>query len=387
MEPGQEWALEVECRAAKDGKDALKRLGWLDSGRRSQLTCDGSKVAFPVTMQGAQALLSIFGGERGQDQCEQLVGSPGASLVSLELPGNRRSSIAPQQRLRKEVLLLLQERGLDEALVEELPTKWERIGDLVILPGSSLRSELWKSLGSPLWKIIAECLGVTKVARQGPVASTGTRDSGVEMLLGEDGWVEHRENAILYCFDATKCMFSSGNVTERSRMGELNCENDVIVDLFAGIGYFVLPFLVRARAKHVYACEWNPHALYALRRNLRASAVEKRCTVIEGDNRLTAPREVADRVCLGLLPSSEGSWAVAVRALKSGGGILHVHENIKDVEEEDWIEYLTKSLQTLANAQGRSWEIRVNHIEHVKWYAPHVRHIVADVWCSSFKET
>lgn len=55
----------------------------------------------------------------------------------------------------------------------------------------------------------------------------------------------HRENGILYSFDATKCMFSWGNLSEKLRMGRLNCEGEVIVDLFAGIGYFVLPFLVR----------------------------------------------------------------------------------------------------------------------------------------------
>ena len=80
---------------------------------------------------------------------------------------------------------------------------------------------------------------------QGRVASTGTRDSTLEVLLGDDGWVNHRENGIIYSFDAAKCMFSWGNLSEKLRMGNLNCKNDVIVDLFAGIGYFVLPFLFR----------------------------------------------------------------------------------------------------------------------------------------------
>jgi tRNA wybutosine-synthesizing protein 3 len=67
----------------------------------------------------------------------------------------------------------------------------------------------------------------------------------LEILVGDNGWVDHRENGILYSFDATKCMFSWGNLSEKLRMGRLNCKDEVIVDLFAGIGYFVLPFLVR----------------------------------------------------------------------------------------------------------------------------------------------
>lgn len=77
------------------------------------------------------------------------------------------------------------------------------------------------------------------------MANTGTRDSSLEMLVGDNGWVSHRENGILYSFDATKCMFSWGNLSEKLRMAHLDCTDEVVVDLFAGIGYFVLPFLVR----------------------------------------------------------------------------------------------------------------------------------------------
>lgn len=80
---------------------------------------------------------------------------------------------------------------------------------------------------------------------QGRVEPNGTRDSTLEMLVGANGWVDHRENGILYSFDATKCMFSWGNLSEKLRMGNMACEHEVVVDLFAGIGYFVLPFLVR----------------------------------------------------------------------------------------------------------------------------------------------
>lgn len=41
------------------------------------------------------------------------------------------------------------------------------------------------------------------------------------------------------------------------------------MDLFAGIGYFTLPYLVHASAMHVHACEWNPAAVEALKKNLK----------------------------------------------------------------------------------------------------------------------
>jgi tRNA wybutosine-synthesizing protein 3 len=72
----------------------------------------------------------------------------------------------------------------------------------------------------------------------------GTRDiTHWNFLVIMDGL--HTENGISYSLDATKGMFSSGNLSEKLRMGQLNCRNEVVVDLFAGIGYFVLPFLVK----------------------------------------------------------------------------------------------------------------------------------------------
>ncbi|KAL9816413.1 putative transferase [Arabidopsis thaliana] len=136
-----------------------------------------------------------------------------------------------------------------------------------------------------------------------------------------------------------------------------------------------------AKAKLVYACEWNPHAIEALRRNVEANSVSERCIILEGDNRITAPKGVADRVNLGLIPSSEGSWVTAIQALRPEGGILHVHGNVKDSDESSWGEHVTKTLSDIARAEGRSWEVTVEHIEKVKWYAPRIRHLVADVRC------
>ena len=60
-----------------------------------------------------------------------------------------------------------------------------------------------------------------------------------------------------YGFDVTRVMFSSGNVSERGRIGEMDLSGEVVVDAFAGIGYYTLPMLVRGRARHVHACEMN----------------------------------------------------------------------------------------------------------------------------------
>ena len=58
----------------------------------------------------------------------------------------------------------------------------------------------------------------------------------------------------------------------------------LILTTLTGIGYFVLPYLVHAKARYVHACEWNDDAVVALRRNLELNKVADRCTVYHGDN-------------------------------------------------------------------------------------------------------
>ena len=90
--------------------------------------------------------------------------------------------------------------------------------------------------------------------------SAGTRDSQAQLVLGGSGWVHHKEGGVLYSLDVTKCMFSSGNTTERQRMGRLQCAGETVVDLYAGIGYYTLPFLCKAGQAVQLACQhWSLH--------------------------------------------------------------------------------------------------------------------------------
>ncbi|KAI4311988.1 hypothetical protein MLD38_036848 [Melastoma candidum] len=401
------WAIKVGKRHAKLVKDILKKFGWLDLVRKAYSNKDdGMFICFPVTetfcdlLHDFEDIIAEFSNGLSIGDSVDISVEQSTSLDELtdvtalnilkqcgvvKLVDNvvaiKNSKKTPAAALKEEVEVLLRQRGLPEEYVDQIPTRWERLGDIVVLPATSFTDPSWDTIGEELWSRIAQVLGCRRLARQGFVASTGTRDSKLKMLLGDNGWVDHRENGILYSFDATRCMFSWGNLSEKLRMASLDCQDEVVVDLFAGIGYFTLPFLVRAKAKLVYACEWNPHAVEALRRNIQNNSVSDRCIILEGDNRICAPEGLADRVCLGLLPSSEGSWATAIKALRKDGGVLHVHGNVKDLEETSWIEHVTTSIDAIARSEGLYWDVRVEHVERVKWYAPHIRHLVADVTC------
>lgn len=113
---------------------------------------------------------------------------------------------------------------------------------------------------------------------------------------------------------------------------------------------------------------------------MAANGLAGRVTILAGDNRCTAPKGVADRVMLGLIPSSEAAWPAALAALRpASGGWLHVHANVTDSDEGRWVAATVAELQRLAAAAGVPLACRAARLERVKWYAPHVRHVVLDV--------
>jgi len=254
-----------------------------------------------------------------------------------------------------------------------LPRRWELLSDVAIMPRGSFEGPDWAQ-DEALWETVARALGVERLARMGEVSGE-FRESGVEMLLGEDDWVVRRESGVDYGYAMTRCMFSAGNVNERRRMGEVAGGGEVIVDLYAGIGYYTLPALVHGGAS-VHACEWNPEAARALRWGLEANGVEGRCVVHEGDNRVTAEslEGAADRVILGLLPSSEEGLGAALRVLAHGGGTLHVHGLAPSKGHAPWV---TGVLSHVSDARPGS---TIGHaLTRVKSYAPHWDHVVLDI--------
>lgn len=59
----------------------------------------------------------------------------------------------------------------------EVPSKWERLGDLVLLPADSFRAAEWAALGNALWTAVAAALKAHCLARQAPIANTGLSSS------------------------------------------------------------------------------------------------------------------------------------------------------------------------------------------------------------------
>ena len=270
----------------------LERNEHYDASRKIAKVSANS-FALPITQYAARELVTSHALLHEQFGVE-------CTLARADLPKSRK--YPTKTELQCVISRQLTEKGFTEEkrdqLLLEIPKSWERHGDMVVLPQGSFTSPAWQQLGGELWESVSKALKCKRLAVDGRVACDGFRTSSATLVLGKDGWVEHVDNGIKYVFDVTKCMFSSGNITEKIRVANLDCSGETVVDLYAGVGYFTLPYLVHARAKLVHACEWNPHAVEALRRSLVTNRVEDRCVVHFGDNRKVEPRQPTLCMCV-----------------------------------------------------------------------------------------
>lgn len=360
----------------------LKALHWLDPLSRSH-HAEG-KVGFACTQS------SPLNDGALNDLAQRFPHPFEQTMSEIESIG---PSVNPHDRLRACVVEWMEEVG--QSVTEEhaygLPSKWEALGDLIVIPLDAFANEAWvealgaatKAQTNQLWASVAQALGGSRLARQDHISDDELRSPRIEMLAGESTWVEFSDYGVHFGFDASKVMFSSGNVTERHRIGSIDMKGETVVDAYAGAGYYTLPMLVRSQAVRVHACEMNPASIEGLRWAASKNGVEDRLSVHEGDNQTTMPglAGVADRCHLGLLPSSEAVWQHALACLKPSGGWLHIHMNIEKENVQAWSDETVHALKQFAQDSGRNWSIEAKHIERVKSYSPGVLHVVLDVQC------
>jgi len=300
-------------------------------------------------------------------------------------PAVHRPPVDPHVRLNHIVSKWLLANGLEMTVDEVVPTKWEKLGNLVLLPvdwgGDGLAETLQAHRkAETLWRAMAEALNAEALGVQAPIANDMFRSSQVRMLLGSPH-VRFVDHGITFAFDASKVMFSSGNITERRRIGALDMSGETVVDAYAGVGYYAFPMLIHSGAARVHACEINPASLEGLRAGAEANGLTDRLVVHEGDNAssLADLRGHADRCHLGLLPSSEAAWEACLLALKPTGGTLHIHMNVEEERIEAWCKATVARFRSLVEHHGLSFSVKSVHLERVKWFAPRVRHVVLDL--------
>jgi len=256
-------------------------------------------------------------------------------------------------------------------IFKNLPYKWEKIGDVLIIKIPNVLIKFKKEIGKQ-YATVLDC----KTALNEVSGISGIyRTPNVEVIYGtKNTETIHKENGIRFKLNPQKVMFSSGNMDERIRMAKISDKKETVIDLFAGIGYFAIPIAVYSKPKKIFACEINPISYEYLCNNISLNHVTEIVEPLLGDNKEIAPKNVADRVVMGYIRDTHKFLQIAMNCLKDHTGIIHYHDVFPDdVVPKKPFTFIQKA------AEQYNSDVELMAFKKIKSYAPGVSHVVLDV--------
>ena len=237
--------------------------------------------------------------------------------------------------------------------------KYKKIGDILIVDNNYHGND---------FEGLSQKHNVKSIIKIDHIQGT-KREPVYKLLYGVETETINKENGCLFKLDLSKVMWSKGNVNERLRIAKLVEDDESVLDMFAGIGYFSIPIGVHSNAKEVISIEINPNSYYYLCENIRLNKCDN-ITPVLGDCLVETPKFKADRILMGYVKTTHHYLKAAVGSLNKGG-IIHYHETVP----EKLIE--TRPISRIKQAAGDR-DVELLKINKIKKYAPGVEHVVID---------
>lgn len=223
---------------------------------------------------------------------------------------------------------------------------------------------------------------IRTVLRQiGPVSGE-FRTRELEVIAGElSTETIHREGEATFKVDLARVYFSPRLAHERLRVASLVEPDEIVTNLFAGVGCYSIIIAKHSRAAKIYSIDKNSVAFEYMRENIRINKVGDRVVPILGNAREVIDRQLAgkaDRILMPLPELGRKFFEVALQALKPAGGIIHFYDLGQPPDPfVPSLEFARKS----ASAKERNLELFNSRI--IRSYAPRCYHIVLDLSISS----
>ena len=178
--------------------------------------------------------------------------------------------------------------------------------------------------------------------------------------------------------DVTNAFFSPRLSTEHNRVASLVNPDEVVLDMFCGIGPFSI-LIARKVFSSVYAIDVNPNAIEYLKKNIKLNKLRGTLISYVGDAREVVIKNnlvgIADRVIMNHPVAADKFIDVACKALKKEGGILHFYDFLKTEELEESME--KKVIDKIMKYSRQVEKIFTKRI--VRPIAPHTYQVVIDL--------
>jgi tRNA (guanine37-N1)-methyltransferase len=217
---------------------------------------------------------------------------------------------------------------------EELFSSFDQIGEIIVLRiPDSLKSKK-KIIGETL---LDQVKTTRSVFYQSSPVEGEFRTRNLEILAGEDNTeTEYKESGCRFLVDVEKAFFSPRLSTERERIANLIHDNEIIINMFGGVGMFSI-LAAKLRKCTVYNIDINPNASLLCEKNIELNKLKGKIISLNGDSVKIIQdklQNLADRVLMLLPERSDEFLETAILAAKNNG-IIHYYSHIHADKKQD----------------------------------------------------
>ncbi|MCW3998017.1 MAG: class I SAM-dependent methyltransferase family protein [Candidatus Bathyarchaeota archaeon] len=270
----------------------------------------------------------------------------------------------------------LLDNQIPKHLLKSLPQSMDFVGDIAIIEIPFELKKYSEFLARAVLKIHKNVK--TVLSKSGPI--TGNyRLRSLKFLAGENRTQTiHIEFGCKYYLDIAKVYFSPRLSQEHNRVASLVGRDEVVLDLFAGVGPFSIPIAKNNPEARIISVDLNPDAIEFLKKNIRLNRVDNNIIPFVGDARQLINKNLvglADRVIMNLPETAKEFIDVACKAIKPRGGIIHYYEFMRI---PDSIEKVKHRFSKRVQQAGRIVD-RFLFVKNIREIAPFRYQIAFDV--------
>lgn len=225
----------------------------------------------------------------------------------------------------KEVL----QKKLEMRELENLCSSFDIIGSIAIIKIPETLASKKKLIADTL---IGEIKSVKSVFCQVSGVEGDYRLRKLELLSGENTTITHyKEHGCVFKVDVMNTYFSPRLSTERLRISRLIRPDEVIVNMFGGVGTFSIIISRNNKSAKIYSIDSNPIAYDLCKENTQINNVAANVFPILGDANLEISKKlrgIANRVLMPLPERARDFVEVAISSLANNKGIVHYFAHV-----------------------------------------------------------
>lgn len=223
--------------------------------------------------------------------------------------------------------------------IERVYSSFDIIGDIIII---KIPEELEEKKEIIAKTLINKIKTVKTVFQQISSVQGEYRTRRLCFLTGiNKSNTEYREHGCIFKVDVLKTYFSPRLATERLRVSKLIGNNEIIINMFAGIGTYSIILAKKNPDCIVYSIDSNPYANDLCIINSKLNKVQDRVIPILGNARTIISNQLKGKATRVLMPLPEQAAEFidsAIMALENNKGIIHYFAHIKAKSKLDALE-------------------------------------------------